>query len=196
MRPRGIDPVAEEYVDELLLGIYPEAGAGKAQVADGGRRCLECGGAFVGLFRVGFVKSQSAAAGGALFGHEAVHGLGRQYLLAAVAAVVEPHLAQFGQVVGRGEESGIALHTAEEGGRLVVHIAVELLVAVEEVVFGGGNPLDGESGGRAVSCGAHAQRSVDMLLQVAVHGYPGGTLDRLFQQDEIEATVQIAFRGT
>ena len=44
------------------------------------------------------------------------------------AAAVEQHLEDHGQFPGRGKQSGIAGHAAEDGCRFVMHIAVHQLV--------------------------------------------------------------------
>jgi len=165
---RGAHPIAQEDVEHVVLGIYPEAGARESGVAIGLGGGLGTGVAGVRISHNGFVEAQAAMTIGALLRREGLDGRGFQQAHAAVGAAVEPHLEEFGQVVGVAEQAGIALHTAREGCQLVVDVAVDVLAAQVGVLFGIGDFVARELAQGAVHRVVGTQGSKDVIVHIIV----------------------------
>ena len=131
--------VAEKDVDYVVFRVNPKRRAGKSGVPDHGSICF---GACRGIFRVGgvrFVESESAMRIFALRRDERVDGAVGKDVDAAVFAVLEEHVAIFGEVVSRGKESGIALHASRKRRSFVMDGAVDYSVAKVVVNLRAGN---------------------------------------------------------
>ena len=105
----GVDAVGEEDVDQVVLWVDPDHGAGEAGVAEaalaGGRGDM---GAAAGDERFVEAEGTAVALVGEMATIEGVEGLGGDILASLVATGVEHHLVEFGEVVGSGEETGMA----------------------------------------------------------------------------------------
>ena len=137
------------------------------------------------------VKAQAAVAVGTLLGQEGLDCGSLQQSHAAIGAAVEPHLEQFCQVIGIGKQTRIALHSAREGGQLVVDIAMDVLAAQVSILFGIGNLVARELAQGPVHRVVGAQRCKDVVVHIVVERRVGHALHRIGQQREVAAAVQV-----
>ena len=93
------DTVAEEDVEHVVLGVYPETSACEARVPIGFRRCLGASVAGIGIAHYGFVESQTTVAIGTLLGCENLNCRRLVEPNPTVSSTIKPHLQQFGKVV-------------------------------------------------------------------------------------------------
>ena len=128
---------------------------------------------------------------GALLRREGLDSRCLQQAHSAIGAAVQPHLEQFGQVVGITEESRVALHAAREGGQLVVDVAVDVLAAQVGILFGIGNLVARELAQRAVHRVIGTQRSKDVVVDIVVERRVRHALHGISQQREVTAAVQV-----
>ncbi len=120
------------------------------------------------------------------FGH-GCHGLGAEYPFALKRALVQDHLTQNGQIVGGGEDPGIAGHPAQSIGRGVLHRA-PAHIRGRDAIFQG---RTGQKSGVA-----HAQRAKNLLGAIDVQGLARNPANDLAQGHKIGVAVTVTGTGT
>ena len=153
--------------------------------------CLRAGVAGVRISHNGFVEAQAAVAVRALLGRERLYSRGFQQAYATVGATVQPHLEQFGQVIGVTEKAGIALHASREGCQFVMDVTMDVLAAQVGVLFGVGDLVTRELAQRAIHRVISTQRGKDVVVHIVVERRVGHALHGIGQQREVAATVQV-----
>src|SRR5580700_8913251 len=117
-----MDAVGEEDDEELAVAIDPDAGAGKAGVAEALGREIVAAAASFG--RDG--PSESAGAAGKFLRLGELRDRGAtQNAVMGVGAAVEQHLAEGGEVGGGAKKAGVAGDAPEDEGVFVVDFALD-----------------------------------------------------------------------
>lgn len=188
----GVVAVAEEEDGGFREGIDPERGAGPAGVAEGTDREEFAAGAGVGGVDVPAEAATGADVGSGLDGgHESDRVGGEEADLVEGAMVLE-HPGEAGEVVGGGEESGVAGHAAHGAGGGVVNDAGED-AAIGEA--GGGGDAGEEVGGGEEGGVGHAEGGEDLGGGEFVERLLGDAVDDLAEEDEVEVAVKVVESG-
>ena len=176
----GVLLVGQQHHNQVVLGVNDGEGAGPALVADGGVGGLDAEVAFAA--QLGLPPPAQAPGGSAqaLGLGELVHDVLAEELVAAVAAGQHDG-GQLGQVLGVGEQTGVAGDAAHGVvGLLVVDLALDgVLSDILEA--------DNAVAGVAVELGGGAVVLVKAVLEGIVgdvgqaHGVPEGLLQELVQ---------------
>ena len=183
--------VAQEDIDQPIVGIHPKAGACESRVSidRSGSQSAARRGLRIAYDRL--IEAQSSAASRALGLREEATGLHREVTLVAIRAQVEEHLQHLRQVVGIREEAGIARHAALERRRLVVHIAPNHLSTHEAVVFGRSDLHGVDRMKRIIQGVPSTHAAIEILPQQLIHGTLQLILDHHLQHDEVDAAIKV-----
>ena len=108
----------------------------------------------------------------------------------AVGPAVDDGLGEYGEVVGRGEDTGVPGDPVERPRVLVVHAAADHAARRRGLVLRRGDPV--ELGRRRVVAGvAHPQRPGDAVVDHLVQRLAGDELDQLAGRDHVQVGVEV-----
>ena len=117
--------VGKKDVHQPVIRVNPCASARETRMPIYRRRRLLAARTAAGIAAIGFVKAKAAAAGARQGGGKYPASFRTKVAMPAQGASVQQHLVEQSLLVGVGEKSCIARHSAKESRRLVVDKALE-----------------------------------------------------------------------
>ena len=127
----GKNAVGKKNIYQLIIRIYPSTSTREARMAIHRCGCLLTTRTAARIATIGFVKAKPPATGARQSGREHPACLRTQVTMPTQSSPVQQHLIEQCLLMGVGEKSCIASHSAKECRRLVVDKALQGIFAQE-----------------------------------------------------------------